>query len=495
MRRTMTTLAAAAALTLLATTGLAQRGTTDRVRTGPDEIAGVTFSGAPYRVESMGLSVRLPEGVTVSSTSTTDGVRSFVATPGDNTWLLRVLSPRVSDGSLTPADVTDSMIGEIVDPDGERDGNGARGRGGTMDEMSLTTKDGRKKVFGRVDDLKTASSGDGAAEGSRFYVSITQPSGTEMVTGFTVFRPAPGMLLVFEINCLRSEFASARPVYEAIVATAEIRDPEELASERAAGVVAGETLLADLDGEAIASLLPVGPEWTRVYEAGPTGRWGDDTEVAYRKLEIREGRRGELARTRGKSSWSASEREKGFVAEVLARYLEGERTIDVLSTYFLSEDKASEAWSVRMRVRDRFDEFSWTETGVRSKGEVRVSIAQPDGTVTDKAWPTPPEGYLSHVEALLLPRVLAERGVEGTFAYYRYNTQLGELTLRRDTFEASDNGWTLTTRPHEDAPEETRELTSEGALVRGTLGEGVRTAPIGQRDLLRIWRHKGLPVE
>lgn len=323
MRRTITTLAAAAALTLLATESLAQRGATDRVRTGPDEISGVTFSGAPYRVASMGLSVRLPEGVTVSSTSTTDGVRSFVATPEDNTWLLRVLSPRVSDGSLTPADVTDSMISEIVEPGGERDGDGPRGRGGTMDEMSLTTKDGRKKVFGRLNNLKTASSGDGAAEGSRFYVSITQPNGTEMVTGFTVFRPAPGMLLVFEINCLRSEFASARPVYEAIVATAEIRDPEELASERAAGVVAGETLLADLDGEAIASLLPVGPEWTRVYEAGPTGRWGDDTEVAYRKLEIRAGRRGELARTRGKSSWSASEREKGFVAEVVARVPRG----------------------------------------------------------------------------------------------------------------------------------------------------------------------------
>jgi len=485
-RTTMAVLAIAVALGFSVMSVLGQGGRTDRVRTGPDTIAGRVFSEAPYRVESMGLSVRMPEGVTVSSTSTTDGVRSFVATPEDNTWLLRVLSPRVSDGSLTPSDVTDTMITEIVEPGGGQEG----GRRPTMDGMSLKTKDGRKEVFGRVDDLQT-----GGAEGSRFYVSIAQPTGSELVTGFTVFRPAPGMLLVFELNCLKSEFARARPVYEAIIATAEIRDPEELASERAAGVVAGETLLADLDGAAIASHLPVGPEWTRLYEPGPTGRWGDDKEVAYQSLTIKKGRRGELARNRGKSSWSSSEREKGFIAEMAARYLEGERTIDVLSTYFLSEDKSGEAWSVRMRVRDRFDEFTWTETGVRSGGEVRVSISQPDGTVTDKSWPTPPEGYLSHVEALLLPRVLAERGVEGSFAYYRYNTQLGELTLRRDEFSASADGWTLTTRSHEDAAEETFELTSEGALDRGALGGGVRSAPIGQRELLGIWRHKGLPVE
>ena len=452
-----------------------------KVSTGPDQIGGVPFSDVPYRVPSLGLAMRLPEGATVSSTSTVEGVRSFVVTPASKKWLLRVLGPRVSDPSMTPAGVIGSMIEELLDPDGDRD---------TLKTMNLTTKDGRKRVFDRIDALTTPTS-----TGARFYVRIAQPAGPELITGYSVFVPAPGQLVVFEINCLGPEFAAVQPVYEAIVAAATIRDPEQLASERAAGITAGQTLLADLDGETIAAMLPVGPEWTRLYRPGPTGRWSDDDEVAYQSLEIRKGRRGELSQGRSKRSWSASEREQGFVAVLRARYLENGQTIDILSSYFLSEDLVGEAWSVRMRVRDRFDSFNWTETGVRSGEEIRVSIAQPDGTVTEKSWPVPPEGYLSHVEALLLPRLLAGHGVEGEFAFYRYNSQIGELALRRDTFTVSADGWTLTTKAHEDAPADVLELDHAGALVSEILGGDVHGTSSEQKSIAGIWRHKGLPID
>jgi len=472
-------LALTALLLLAASPAAAQKN--QRVRTGPDEIAGVPFSDVPYRVESMGLALRLPEGATISSTSTVDGVRSFVVSPANNSWLLRVLAPRVTDPALDAAGVVDSMVNEILDPTGDR---------ATMDRMSLQTKDGRKRVFDRLDELQTTS-----ATGARFYLGVKQSTGAELVTGYTVFRPAPGQLLVFEINCMGSEFTRVRSIYEAIIAASEIADPTELASRRAAGVTAGETLLADLDAETIASYLRDAPEWRRLYRPGPTGRWSDDTEVAYQSIEIKKGQRGDLATGRTSRSWSAAEREKGFVATVVARYLDGDQTVDILSSYFLSLDGESETWSVRMRLSDQFESLNWTETGARAKGKISVTIAQPDGEVTEKAWPVPPTGYLSHVEALLLPRILAERSVEGEFAYYRYNTQLGELTLRRDVFEGTSDGWRLTTRPHEDAPDEILELSTAGDVVTQRLSDDIRGKPLGRKEIASIWRHKGLPLD
>ncbi len=394
---------------------------------------------------------------------------------------MRVLGPRVNDPALTAAGVAESMIREFLDPDGKRS---------TLDSMSLEAANGRKRVFDRVDALETPT-----AVGARFYVAIKQPSGQDLITGYTVFRPAPGQMVVFEINCLGSEFAKARPIYEAIVAASTIRDPEVLASERAAGVTAGETLLGDLDGETIASFLPFGPEWRRLYRPGATGRWSDDTEVAYQSTEIKKGSRGDLSIGRTSRSWSASEREKGFLAKVVARYLDGDQQVDVMSSYFLSTDRTGEAWSVQMRITEGFDTFNWTETGVRSGNEIRVTIAQPDGTVTEKSWPVPPSGYISHVEALLLPKILASRGVEGELAYYRYNSQLGEVTLRRDVFEATSAGWELTVRAHEDATEEVLTLSTTGDVIETRLGDDVRGKPQTQKEIAGIWRHKGLPLE
>jgi hypothetical protein len=148
-----------------------------------------------------------------------------------------------------------------------------------------------------------------------------------------------------------------------------------------------------------------------------------------------------------------------------------------------------------MQITDRFDTTRWTETGVRQDGTINVTIAQPDGTVTEKAWPEPPTGYLTHIEALLLPRILADRGVEGEFAFYRYNTQRTDLSLRRDTLEATKDGWRLTTRAHEDSAPEVSELDRRGRIVTQRLGEDVRAKTMNQKDLLGIWRHKGLPLE
>ena len=90
---------------------------------------------------------------------------------------------------------------------------------------------------------------------------------------------------------------------------------------------------------------------------------------------------------------------------------------------------------------------------------------------------------------------LASRGVEGELAYYRYNSQLGEVTLRRDVFEASSEGWELTVRAHEDATEEVLTLSTTGDVIATKLGDDVRGKPQTQKEIAGIWRHKGLPLE
>jgi hypothetical protein len=300
------------------------------------------------------------------------------------------------------------------------------------------------------------------------------------------------------MDTLPPEYEQARAAYETVVATAEIRDPVEMAAERAAGVKAGDGFLQSVTREEIEALLPT-VQWFRIYEPAETGRMADAREIGYQRIELKLGQRGELNPNRPRRRWSAADQDPGYVVRVTGRVLDAGRTIDTDSVFYLSFDRSEEAWAVRMAIRtDSDDVFGWTETGVRQDGEIEVIIDQPAQNPVTKQWNAPPEGYLSQVGAYLLPRLLVSRGAPGVFNFYRYQTRAGEMTLRRDDFSLFDpqtqDLWILRTRPDEDSAEDTTLLDAQGDIIRRELASGAIMKPIELSELKQLWRAKGLPL-
>jgi len=452
-----------------------------RLDENPRTPGGVVLAERPLLLRSLGFRIRLPIGAAYETTTVSGTEAAFTMTAADKTWRMTLHSPTSRDESLSVADVADHLLAEI------------RRARAVRNPQTGQTIDSATEVIDRSDDLEINDQ-----PASRFYIAVPSAQGEfTVISGYTVFRVAPGRFAVLQMDTLPPEYERARAAYETVVATAEFRDPVEMAAERAAGVKSGEGFLQSVTREQIERHLP-SVAWFRLYRPARTGRSADAEEVGYQRIEMKVGHRGDLNPARPKSRWGAADKEPGYVVRVTGRILDDGRTIDSDSVFFLSFDRAQEAWAVRMAIRANEETFGWTETGVRDAGELEVIIDQPAQTPVTKQWRTPPEGYLSQVGAYLLPRLLVDRGAPGVLNFYRYQTRAGEITLRRDDFALFDpqsqDLWILRTRASEDAAEDTTLLDADGRIVRRELASGVIMKPIGLDELKSLWTGKGLPL-
>lgn len=342
------------------------------------------------------------------------------------------------------------------------------------------------------------------APASRFYVSlpVATPRGqTQVFEGYTFVQTAPGRLLVFKMQCLPAEQPCAQDAFESILATLEVRDAGEAAAERAAAVRAGEGFLKSRTLDDYRAALEDGARWYRLHRpAGPGSP--EAQEVAYQAVEARIGRRSDIARQPGEPAGSADQ--EGLVVKIIARYVEGRRTVDSESTFFQAITdgrlEGDETWSIRMVVREGADNAVWMETGVRDARRLTVRTVAPGSPPTQKSWIPPEEGYLSQAQSLILPRLLALEGSPFVLSFYTYNSALGELTLRRDVLEPDSEGggegegWILSTTLAEGADQRRTTLSRDGRIVRSQLNSGVVMEPTDPDRIRSLWRSKGLPT-
>lgn len=466
--------AAAVALLLITLPAIAQPA---RSQPAPEP---VVLTDQPYEIRSLGMKVRLPVGASLDSTSVSGLETSFTLTAKDSTWLIRMHTPQSRDTTLTAASVAEGLFEEL-----------------------RKTSTGRDPATGRIVPQATVSVIDRAdsvlingVAAARFYARVPRVDGVVFTTGYTIFPLAPGRFVIFQLDCLEPEFARARNVYETMIATVALADRADIAGERSAALRIGSKLLEQFTSEELLALIPAGPRFFRLYRPANTGLPGDDNEVAYQVIEIRRGQRGELDPRRPQSRWRAADREPGVVVSVKSRFLEGDRIVDSDSLYFLTLDRTSEAWSIRMAVKRGRDAALYTETGARTGDAIEVNIIQPGQPALAKKWKTP-DGYLSQVEIHLLPFMLARVGAELEYAFYTYQSQHNDIMFRRDTLEKSTRTgeWLVRTQPNEDAAIDTTFLDADGFIVRKVLAAGLVMESIRPDELARIWRNKGLPTD
>lgn len=441
----------------------------------------VEFADIPFRIDSIGLSMLLPEGATTNLTREGSKVTARILAP-DQTWIINIES-RETTSQRPLTEVVDAIRDQVLASVGIRNSDG-------------TVSSTQGKILDRKPDLSLKG---GIAE--RIYMLIPGPSGPASVKGYTVFNPQPGRYLTFELLTPEPAYKQAGPIYEAVVATATFEDPSKLSAARQAAVAAGVSIMSQLSTEEFRAVIDRyaakdKPRWDRLFEPSPTG--SEDREIGYKRVSAWVGQRGELDSSRERAKWGSADRRPGYLLKLEARILDGSGIYDTISMFYLSEDRTSEAWLVRSSRRDRGTVATWTETGAREGSSMTVRIDPPDGQSQTIKPSIDGEGYLSRLESVLLPDLLMVKQVPAEYGFYTYQSESGNIRLRRDILEQPDDRaglWILTTRLNEDSQPQTTSLNERGELIHTLLPEGRVWEPTKLDRLVSLWRRANLPMD
>lgn len=379
---------------------------------------------------------------------------------------------------------------------------------------------------GRLIGRATTVSVQGAGVTRPFYLRLfsAAPQSPDLVTGFAVVRTATDRFVLFALYAEHPNFDAARRAFEIVLASSRIEDPGERDAERGAAVQRGIAAMRALTPEDFAAAArSADGRFERLFRRSTTGADLDDREIGYRRITASRGFRGEFS-GKPEGSWSASDREEGYILKIDARLLtyaddaapdapaasrEIQSQVDSQSAYFLSADRAQESWTVRLALRERAaDEFApgskpqvWTEIGARDRDKLIVQIQQGNGPLRAVRPIVEGEGYISRLESFLLPELLLaaqRRGadISGRLAFYTYDQNAETIRLRTDEFEQRNPAsatWTIQSRIAENEPQ-TALYNGEGRLIRTELQGDRIWEPTTLDRLFSLWRAKSLPV-
>lgn len=473
----------------------------------------VELSNEPFRIESVGLSMYLPLGSLAQTTRIGDQATVRVTPPTDlgrpPEWIINIQVVRLNAPDQSTKWVADRIIDQLRASTGrlavdiERDGEALRVR-----NRDAAVRSTASRLIARDPAVRI---GDETAD--RFYLAIPDLSGRPVIYGHTVFHAAGDRFITFELVCAEEFLPKVKPVYETTVATATFVDPTEAAARRVAAIKAGELLFASLspsDFEAIVDGSAFGAEpggryerWERLVTPGGTGREADDTEHGYKRIQTWVGARGEMEPERSRARWTPADKQRGYLLRMQTRLIQpspaGDQIVDSEAVFFMSDDRQAEAWTIRMGIKDPAgSEAIWRETGARDGNSMTIAVEEP-GAAPRAIKPTiRGDGYISRLEAFLLPQLIVRSGIVTDYGVYAYQPSLQTIAFRTDSLvqPASMPGlYRLTTRLAEDLEPQTSIYTAEGVLRATNLPEGQVWQPVTLQRLYKIWQDKGLPLE
>jgi len=429
----------------------------------------VDFDVEPYHVPSMGLSLSLPLSADVR-TSWAGPVATIRVTDAKTRWVVDI-----QQGSL-PEDASVTTLADRLEERHLRRGSPAR-------------------LLSRRDDLEVGGHG-----GEQLYFQLRAEEGeAPVVQAHTFVGVGEGRVITFSLTTSKPVLDVARVAYEGMLASARVRDPSREIAERKSGLDATQAILEAGLSPHLDALVGI-DRWYRLAEPATTGLDADATEYGYRRLRLSRGKAGEVDPSRPPSGWSARDRATGYVLEVRSRLLIDNRVIDSTGRYFLADDRSAEGWRVEMTVADGRGRESgtWTEVGRREGETLTITTRTARGEDRATEVTIPPRGYLSQVEALLWPELLARAGTPGDYASYAYRPQEASITLRRGEFgPAPDRPGVVRLKALDDAGRATSEhlFREDGMFISSTLENGRVWEPTTRDELAGLWRRKDLELE
>jgi hypothetical protein len=471
--------------------------------TKPDPSAtGLLLSKEPFRMDSVGLAMNLPEGAIAQSTRVGDKLAvQLTPPPPDSSWLVNIQTPQSTNEKLTAEEVATDVLNKLLASVGVLDRK-VTNDGKLVEKVSSTSGTILEPVRGFE---ITGIAPEHRRPAARFYVRL--PRGEKepaVIRGYTVFRVAPGRFVTFDLATTEPVFAASKLAYETTVGTVRFTDPALQSATRGAAVEAGIDLIMNLSpNDYEAAIASLKDQYYRLYKPATTGADNDATEIAYRRVRATKGMRGEINPGVSPAGLKGTERQLGYLVRIDARYLQGQTVVDSIGIYFMTPDRKEEAWMLQMAVREpgRRDPAKWVEIGARDQLSMNVTIS---GTgQEEQTWrPVVPEaGYITMVEGFLLPQLMIGSGAKSVErAFYTYQSKYPDhkVRLRRDRLaQVSDrNGaWKLETRPSEEEDPQVSVYNEQGNLVQIVFPDTSVMAPTTLQRLADIWRNKNLPME
>lgn len=474
------------------------------LRPDDPEAPTVVLSSEPTKIEALGISLFLPEGAeaSVENMQAASAATITPATRDDATpaWSLVISTRETANPSVTSVDVIDATIKQLVGATLVLDKDGQPAIDPTTNKPMARTNEARllERMPGAGEPAPLLTNGSQQFPFARCYVAVPPARGDRpVVRGVTAVKVSPTKFLLFELYTTDLEYQrAAKKTYEVIVASLSVDDQSQESVDRKTLVETTRRLLEGVSFADWVALAKAQPErWERMYRPATSGRPSDDTEVGYRRIQLREGTRNEVDKRSGKNASG----DRGLIVRMDARFIEGRQIIDSASIFFVSQDKASEVWSIVMKVvADKSAKpVTHSEAGARDENLMTIRVeseGRPPKTISPQIGG---DGYLSRVEAFLLSSMLVKKGIPAIYGSYSYQSQVEKVAFRRDVLEQpkeEGGAWTLTTRLIEGQPEQVSTFDANGGLLRTTLPNGIIAEPTTGQELLSLWKSKGLPV-
>jgi hypothetical protein len=474
----------------------------------------VEFSDEPLKIESVGLTMKIPVGSTAQMSRAGDQIKADIHAD-DLSWLITV-QVRRPQATHTPnaGDAIESSKTPkpLVSPDESTISTEEVARKAyelLLGSLSVLNKEGKvvetkAKTLSKSDTLTLAG-----LPASQFYVACKAENEAPYVRGYTVVHSGAGRFVSFELFAAEEDFAKAKAVYETTINTAVFTDPLQLETVRAGAIDAGVRVLGQLGQDDYRAIIGDGKarttRWERLFRPSQTGAEADAEEIAYRQVQSWVGRRGELDPQRDRSTWGVQDRTEGYLVQISLRILEGnyQKTgayTDAQGTYFLGFDRSEEAWTLRTTRRQAKATATYSETGARVGRSMSVITSSPGDPPTTNKPHVPAQGYLSQLELFILPQLLIRSEAPLDYGFYVYQSREGNVRYRVDSLVRLDDGkgnatgWQLKSKQGEDQPAQVSLFRGDGSLVRTELPDGRVWETVTVEHLRQLWQSKQLPT-
>jgi hypothetical protein len=308
------------------------------------------------------------------------------------------------------------------------------------------------------------------------YAQTKNGEGEDILLGQAILQLDPQTFAVMEVTSALKDYVPAHDTFEAVLASMQRMNPEQIAQQRAEQIKLGVEWRTELRSEQIHKAL-IPEQWFRILEG--------DKDLGY--MRVRQNK----ANQAGKS---------GVAVEIQSRLAAGPHYYDTLAASFLADDDSVEMWKVtttRRSIASRPNadakaksqqEETYVETGVRAGEQITVNFDGPR-QADKRKYARPEKGYLAQVEAWLLPQLLPiDR--PGTYGFYFYASNNNAVGFRTDTVTPTLTGFTIATRLSPNDPELKATYNAKRQLIEKQLGEGRRLAPTSAAMIQQLWKNR-----
>lgn len=339
------------------------------------------------------------------------------------------------------------------------------------------------------------------------YTSTDLGNGVTAIQGWLVIQLGEFDFIVASVISSGIDFRAADPLLEQCFATIGFEDLRQLAASRNARVEAGARLLGTITPERMKAIAD--GSW-RLYRTTRPDASGSMIEVGYYEVQASPGN---LEDASSSADVQRDERRAskgdptGVLVTVRGRTVIDptlKRVADTDARFWVSWDRGSEAWTVRVTERGGGPERTYGQMGLRMAQDVgnpkpKLIVVDSDAdqrTRNERRWTVPDGVYLSQAEQLVLGRLLGDGAPPaGDVSYYCFDARTSRMPQRVESWtRTGDGSWLAVTRPGVDEDPEVLSHDAQGWRKRRTEPDGTVTEASDLESIRRAWAAKGLPV-